>query len=623
MMTDKTARVQIRAVRVVGGGKPPAEISFAPGFNVISGASNTGKSYILQCIDYALGAGRAPKPIEESLGYESVQLDLVDTANGSFTLQRSLKGGDARISGTDANGQLIPPRLLAEKHSASDPETISGFFLQHTGLWDKKVRLNKEGALRSLSFRDLARLIIVDETRIISDTSPILTGQYTSAPVERSVFNLLITGVDDSSIIAIETKKDRRLRLKTQAEVLGRMIDKAERELQNIDSEPASLPDRKQTLDTAIRAHRVHIEESAEEINKQEQIRQGAWRSFQQAEAKRSSNEELLVRFNLLEQHYRNDIARLTAIVEADYFFRQLRQERCPLCGAPPESHDDTAACRPESPELANLREACIQETSKINVLLRDLVGTTSNIESDISRLTTEATGQRQIVNDAAITIKESLAPKAVSQQMELDNLYNTRTTIAEAAALFASIQEMRAERRECEVAMLEKTEEPKYTPALISQAVEGFTLEVQELLQSWSYPGLTRVTFSEEDADLIISGRRRATEGKGLRAISHAGFVIGLMMYCRQVGNPHSGFVVLDSPLVTYKRRDVEQGEAIPDDVRSAFFSVLSAMSPDAQIIVLENEDPPETIRARINYQHFSRSREIGRYGFFPVAQE
>jgi len=621
MMTDNNGRrLQIKAVRVVGSGKATAEVSFAPGFNVISGASNTGKSYILQCIDYALGAGTTPKQIEESVGYESVQLDLVGGTRESFTVQRSLKGGDARLSGTDANGQPIPSRLLAERHNPTDPETISGFFLQLSGLWGKKVRTNKDGELRSLSFRDLARLIIVDETKIISDASPILTGQYTSETVERSVFNFLLSGVDDSSIIAIETKKQRRLRLKTQVQILGQMIDKAEKELQNLDSAPNSLRDRKQTLDTAITAHREHIEESAEEINKQEQIRQGAWRSFQQAEAKRSSNEDLLSRFKLLEQHYRSDTARLTAIVEADHFFRQLRQERCPLCGAPPESHDDTVACRPENTELANLREACIQEMAKINVLLRDLVGTTTNIESEISRLNTEAAGQRKIVSAAVLTIKERLAPKAASQQLELDRLYDARTTVAEASSLLARIQQMRAERSECEAAMLEKTEEPKYSPVMISQVVEGFSLEVQQLLQSWAYPGLTRVTFSEEDADLIISGRRRATEGKGLRAISHAGFVIGLMMYCRQVARPHPGFVVLDSPLVTYKRKDVEQGEAIPDDVKSAFFSMLSAMTPDVQIIVLENEDPPTAVQARINYQHFSRSPGIGRYGFFPV---
>ena len=350
-MIDTSGRLQIKTVRVIGANKPPAEVSFAQGFNVTSGASNTGKSYILQCIEYGLGAGKTPKHVEESVGYESVQLEVV-SGGDTFTIERSLKGGDARIFGTDATGSLLPPRFLAEKHSPTDPNTISGFFLQHTGFWNKRVRTSKSGELRSLSFRDLARLLIVDESNIISHASPLLTGQYTSETAERSVFNLLLSGVDDSSI----------------------------------------------------------------------------------------------------------------------------------------------------------------------------------------------------------------------------------------------------------------------------SESVEYFTLEVQHLLESWPYPDLGRVTFSEADADLIISGRKRATEGKGLRAISHAGFVIGLMNYCRRGSRSHPGFVVLDSPLVTYKKKDVKQGEAIPDDVKSAFFSVLSQMPPNMQVIVLENEDPPEQIQASLHYQHFSRS-EIGRYGFFPRA--
>jgi hypothetical protein len=378
-MIDTSGRIQIKAVRVIGANKPPAEVSFAQGFNVISGASNTGKSYILQCIEYGLGAGKTPKHIEESVGYESVQLDFV-SGGDTFTLERSLKGGDARIFGTDATGSPLPPRFLAEEHSPTDPNTISGFLLQHTGFWNKRVRTSKSGELRSLSFRDLADLIIVDESKIISDASPLLTGQYTSKTAERSVFNLLLSGVDDSSIIAVETKL------------------------------------------------------------------------------------------------------------------------------------------------------------------------------------------------------------------------------------------------RECEAAMLETTEEPQFSSTMISESVEYFTLEVQHLLESWSYPDLTRVTFSEADADLIISGRRRATEGKGLRAISYGGFVIGLMNYCRRGSRSHPGFVVLDSPLVTYKKKDIKHGEAIPDDVKSAFFSVLSKMPPNMQVIVLENEDPPEEIRASLHYQHFSRS-EIGRYGFFPRA--
>jgi hypothetical protein len=51
------------------------------------------------------------------------------------------------------------------------------------------------------------------------------------------------------------------------------------------------------------------------------------------------------------------------------------------------------------------------------------------------------------------------------------------------------------------------------------------------------------------------------------------------------------------DSPLVTYKRRDVQPGEAIPEDVGRAFYEALALTPPDSQIIILENEDPPEEV--------------------------
>jgi hypothetical protein len=154
----------------------------------------------------------------------------------------------------------------------------------------------------------------------------------------------------------------------------------------------------------------------------------------------------------------------------------------------------------------------------------------------------------------------------------------------------------------------------------LLPQSIESLTLKVQTLLQAWRYPGLTRVTFSDERLDLIISGKDRGSEGKGFRAIAYAAFMIGLLDYCAdsQTQLPHSGLVVLDSPLVTYKRRDTEPGEEIPEDVTVAFYTDLAALPANKQVIVLENNDPPADLQSRLNYTHFSRSSS-GRYGFFP----
>ena len=79
---------------------PDAALNFEDGLNVIAGASETGKSYAFQCIDYALGAGKAPKKIREAAGYQTVALRLVVRAtNERYEIQRSLAGGEVLIVG--------------------------------------------------------------------------------------------------------------------------------------------------------------------------------------------------------------------------------------------------------------------------------------------------------------------------------------------------------------------------------------------------------------------------------------------------------------------------------------------------------------------------------------------
>ena len=57
---------------------------------------------------------------------------------------------------------------------------------------------------QSLSFRNLARLIIVQEGEIQHTGSPFWGGQYTLKTAELAAINLLLTGVDDSNIVSTE-----------------------------------------------------------------------------------------------------------------------------------------------------------------------------------------------------------------------------------------------------------------------------------------------------------------------------------------------------------------------------------------------------------------------------------
>lgn len=100
---------------------------------------------------------------------------------------------------------------------------------------------------------------------------------------------------------------------------------------------------------------------------------------------------------------------------------------------------------------------------------------------------------------------------------------------------------------------------------------------------------------------------------------------VIGLMAKLCEAGR-HPGFIVLDSPLTTYKKADkkIEEEtleEQISADLIYAFYNDLCESYADRQIIIFDNQEPDECLIGKMNYTHFSKNKSVGRYGFLPVS--
>src|SRR4029077_3531299 len=49
--------LQLRFIRFLGPGKEPVEFPFKSGFNILYGSSDTGKTFLVEAIDFMLGAG--------------------------------------------------------------------------------------------------------------------------------------------------------------------------------------------------------------------------------------------------------------------------------------------------------------------------------------------------------------------------------------------------------------------------------------------------------------------------------------------------------------------------------------------------------------------------------------
>ena len=93
MRTQRPESFIMKTLTLVGASVPESEIQFSRGLNVISGPSDTGKTFIAQCINFMLGASTPPKRIPEADGYDTVRLKVETMGGEVLVLERSLYGG--------------------------------------------------------------------------------------------------------------------------------------------------------------------------------------------------------------------------------------------------------------------------------------------------------------------------------------------------------------------------------------------------------------------------------------------------------------------------------------------------------------------------------------------------
>lgn len=608
---------QLRRIVVSGPSVEDAALEFGPGLNVVSGPSDTGKSYVVELIDFLLGGGTPPRTIPESQGYERARLSIQSHEGRSFELVRSLQGGEITLEGAASDGEAI---TLAAKLSARNESNISTFLLRLVGLDGKLVRKNAEDQLQNLSFRNLAHLVLIDEQSIIKKQSPIYGGESTARTAEANVFKLLLTGVDDSSLVAKKKKAIAKAELEAQLALLDQLIEKYERELGDLTADSADLPGQLERLNAWIEESSGLLREQRSALAEQETRRRAAWAARDKAAGRLSEIDGLLERFALLDEHYVSDLDRLKAVSEAGLFFVSLPAGRCPLCGAPAGDHRHDGL--PPDGDIVALRDACNREMLKIGQLRTELTKAIGDLDQEKGLRTEEIARATQAFQQAQTLIDKSLAPAVAEAQEKHSAQVETRAGVRQALSLLDRIQDLKSRRAMVEGQFGSVTTTKRERPALPAASLQKFSGTVEQLLEAWHFPHEKPVYFDTQSLDLVLGSRRRGEQGKGMRALTHAAFVIGLQQTCRSLALPAAGFVVLDSPLVTFREADATEAGLDPStriEVKRAFYNDLAARITTDQVIVVENEDPDVALQAAIGCQLFTRIADVGRSGFYP----
>lgn len=610
----------ISKLHISGLNLKTAKIEFKKGFNVISGLSDTGKSYIFACINYMLGGGDIPKNIPESIGYTDIYLEIKTFNEKTYTLFRKVTGGNFKLKETNIEKYLTSGTEISlhYQHSATNKDNISSFLLRLSGFGETYVKINKQNAKRELSFRDIAKLTLIDEQRIITENSPLYVGQFNEQSQNQSIFEILLTGKDAKNLEQIEEEKVYSSRIKGKIEFAETLIQELSEKISSNDNSIEREEQIQKKLDNLT----LFLSESTFQIEKLSIEKLKIFNEKTKLESKKILQDELLNRFNLLKEHYNSDIKRLEFITEGEVYFKQLTSIDCPLCGGSmdKEHYDCILEENKKSSSIINSIEI---ELEKIRIKLVDLNSTIHEINEEKNSRNSMLISLKRQLEIVELEIQSKLEPIKSSTKIEIEYLLNELTLIKEQEIFKKQLTTYYSQKSILETELTKKPKVGEQSDGINLNVITKFCKVIEDILQSWKYPNIASINFdkSYKIYDIVINNKNRKAHGKGIRALTYTSFILGIMEYCINENLPHSRNIIIDSPLTTYQGKENLSNEGdISNDMEDSFFKNLSSIENNCQIIILDNKDPAISLRNKINYIHFTGIKNNGRQGFFPI---
>jgi prefoldin subunit 5 len=612
--------IRLRYLTFTGPNISPAELEFDDGLNIIYGASNTGKSFTSNAILFMLGVSKELPETEEIVAYDAAWLGLTLPDERNVTLYRATQGGhfrlhDGLVKDADTNGGVV----LRQKHDSRRTDSVSQMLLDEIGFAGKQLVRDGNGTKDVLSIYLLSPYAVVSEEDIIAERSPVfVSGTPAERTLEKNLFKFLITGTDDSAAVTVPKLTDRKVAKAAKVELVDEMIAQLDVELGENPQEEKEAEQQLERLDQSADDLFSRLQDAQKNLDTLISERRGSVDHRRELQNRSSELDLTLQRFFNLQAVYSSDLQRLQSIEEGGFVLLAMAELDCPICGAPSAAQKHNHAAE----EIAMAHRAAAAESSKIEREQLELTQTVLSLEAEVGGLGRTISQLTSEIQTLDATIQEARPSEATLRQ-SYETYSAKRVKINRLLELYQ--RRTKLVTRRAEIAAESTKREEKAPPAgPDSTTIFKFGETVKAVLTAWHFPDADKVQFDGDAYDITVAGKRRAFNGKGVRAILHAAFNVAVIVYCIENKLPHPGFLVLDTPLLTYREPiSSRHGELSQDEevlkatsLAEHFYNHLASLENDVQFVIIENSDPPNAIRDVARVETFTRAEGNGRYG-------
>ena len=585
----------IEKIIVTGSGKTDSIIELSNGVNIIYGPSNTGKTYIVKCIDYMFGSER--EPIDISTGYQYIKI-IVRTQCGTITMSRKIGENKIEVSSNDNN---VPSGKYATKASRTNyDKTINSVWLSLIGINDLHLVISNENYKKQiLSWRTFSHMFMLTETKIISEYSAILSGRDTSNTAVIASLIFLLSGQDFAETETKDTKEIKEAKKNAVKAYINKELFRLSERNQELLAQLKENPN----IDIAVEIEKIMAEISTNEkrINSSIEENQKILAQLYEKNENLSECNVLLNRYDELTTQYDADLKRLNFIVDGEANLNTSFSTHCPFC-------DGQVVVKKNQ----NYIDAAKSDYKKIKLQAKDLESASKELRSEKLSLEQEIGTLMAKKKSIEELIEKELKPQVF-------NLKEKLSTYKDAIECQKEIDILKKLSEQKTADMIENdTDEESELKFKVKEHLDySFINElsngIKSFLENCNYDNLLSVIFDKADMDIVINGKKKSSNGKGYNAYFNSVVAIVLSRYMESKAKYSPDFLVLDSPILSLKEKETKKPS---ETMRNTLFENIVDNQKGIQTIVIENEIP------EINYKdaniiHFTKEKNNGRYGF------
>lgn len=585
----------IEKIIVTGSGKTDSIIELSNGVNIIYGPSNTGKTYIVKCIDYMFGSER--EPIDISTGYQYIKI-IVRTQCGPITMSRKIGENKIEVSSNDNN---VPSGKYATKASRTNyDKTINSVWLSLIGINDLHLVISNENYKKQiLSWRTFSHMFMLTETKIISEYSAILSGRDTSNTAVIASLIFLLSGQDFAETETKDTKEIKEAKKNAVKAYINKELFRLSERNQELLAQLKENPN----IDIAVEIEKIMAEISTNEkrINSSIEENQKILAQLYEKNENLSECNVLLNRYDELTTQYDADLKRLNFIVDGEANLNASFSTHCPFC-------DGEVVVKKNQ----NYIDAAKSDYKKIKLQAKDLESASKELRSEKLSLEQEIGTLMAKKKSIEELIEKELKPQVF-------NLKEKLSTYKDAIECQKEIDILKKLSEQKTADMIENdTDEESELKFKVKEHLDySFINElsngIKSFLENCNYDNLLSVILDKADMDIVINGKKKSSNGKGYNAYFNSVVAIVLSRYMESKAKYSPDFLVLDSPILSLKEKETKKPS---ETMRNTLFENIVDNQKGIQTIVIENEIP------EINYKdaniiHFTKEKNNGRYGF------